>query len=283
MSYDSNELSVQSGAPVELYDFVQDVVEWHYTSAELLALTVGGTAYTSASIERDEIASTAEKARNTLKLTVPRNFAVAELFRVAPPSEVITVTVRRIHRADVSASPQDLVVMWVGRVLTCEFAGAKATLICEPITVSLARTGLRRVYQVTCPHVLYGEGCTLDKADFDHGTTVLALDGNDLTVATVASGVSYAGGFVTWVNDDGITERRFIETTTAYTYGSPTVTSAVLTLMQPFVGLSVSDAVTIYPGCDHTLDTCDTVFGNAENYGGQPYFPEKNPFAITVF
>jgi uncharacterized phage protein (TIGR02218 family) len=283
MSYSANEISTQLGAPVELYDFAQGSVEWHYTSSEVVALTVTGETYTSAPIERSEIEASNEQARNALKLTVPRDFPVAELFRVAPPSEVISITVRRIHRDDTTASPQGVVVAWMGRVLSCEFSGAKATLQCEPITVSLARVGLRRVYQVACPHVLYGDGCELDKADWDHATTVAVLSGSDLTVATINTAHSYAGGFVTWVNDDGITERRFIESTATYFSGSPQVEGAVLTLLQPFVGLSVSDSVVIYPGCDHTLTTCNTVFSNAVNYGGQPYFPEKNPFTVAVF
>lgn len=272
MSYDAEELSVQSGAPVELYDFAQGSVSWRYTSSEAEFTDDSqspSVSYTSIAIERSGIESSGEQARNSLSLTVPRTFPVAELFRVSPPSEVITVTVRRVHRGDTS----DIVTSWAGRVLNCDFEGAKATLRCEPITVSLARVGLRRVYQVTCPHVLYGEGCALDKADFDHSTVVYAIDGLELTVDSVNSAYNYAGGFVEWVNDDGVTERRFIEFHA----------NEVLTLMQPFAGIAVTDAVTIYPGCDHTLTTCDATFANALNYGGQPYFPAVNPFIGPVF
>ena len=41
----------------------------------------------------------------------------------------------------------------------------------------------------------------------------------------------------------------------------------------------LSDAVTLYPGCDHTLTTCDTAFSNSLNYGGFPAIPQKNPWA----
>lgn len=272
MSYDTNELSVQLGAPVELYDFAQGSVEWHYTSAEVIALEVGDTTYTSAAIERSKLESSAEKARNTITLTVARNFAIAELFRVAPPSEVISITIRRVHRGDITDSPPDVITAWVGRVLTCEWSGAEAKLKCEPITVSLARTGLRRVYQAACPYALYGSECGVLKTSFDHATTVASISGLVLTVNSVGTG-DYSGGFVEWVNDDGITERRFITSDSG----------TALTLMQPFSGISVSDNVTIYPGCDHTLTTCDATFSNALNYGGQPYFPEKNPFTIAVF
>lgn len=274
MSYDGNELSVQSGAALELYDFAQGPVEWHYTSAELLALNIDGVDYTSAPIERSEIESTTERARNALKLTVPRTFPIAELFRVAPPSEVISVTLRRIHRADAEGSPTDVIPVWMGRVLSCSFSGGKASLQCEPISISLARTGLHRLFQIPCPYVLYGAGCNLNKASFAHATTVDgAPSGNLLTVASTDGAYSYSGGFVEWINDDGITERRFIEAQAG----------EALTLMNPFAGIAASDAVTIYPGCDHSMTTCNDVFNNALNHGGFAYFPPDNPFTKAVF
>ena len=279
MSYDAQELSIQSGAPVEIYTFTRDVVSWHYTSSETDytdATVSPSVVYTSSPLTRDAVASTPEKAKNTVKLEVPRDFPVADLFRTSPPTEVINLTVRRVHRGD----PTDIITIWIGRVLSCEFSGPKATLSCEPITVSLERTGLRRVYQVACPHVLYGGQCGLAKATYAHSTTIAALSGNDLTVATNDSAFSYGGGFIEWVNDDGITDRRFIESA-ALNANSPQL--LVLTLLQPFTGVSVSDNVTIYPGCDHTLSTCNSQFSNAANYGGMPFFPSKNPFTVSVF
>jgi len=267
MTYAAQEEGTQTGAPVELYDFAHGVSAWHYTSTSAAYTDVSqspNVAYTSASIERSGVDSSQEKARARLSLTVPRNFAIAELFRVAPPSDTVTITVRRVHRGD-TASP---VVVWMGRVLGCVFEGAKATLQCEPITVSLARTGLRRVYTLSCPHVLYGTACGLAKASYDHATTVSSISGVTLTVASIGA-FSYAGGFVEWTNGDGNVERRFIKSHSTTT----------LTLMQAFAGIANSDAVTLYPGCDHTLTTCNTTFSNALNYGGFPGIPTKNPWA----
>lgn len=270
--YDTEELSVQDGAPIELYDFAQGTVEWHFTSAEVLALNVDDIDYTSSPIERGEIESTHEAARNSIKLTVPRNFPVAELFRVSPPTEIIGLTLRRYHRG----FPDDIIVAWIGRVLTCEFNGAKATLSCEPISISLQRTGLRQVYGVSCPHVLYGIGCNLNKADFAFALQVDAVAGNVLVVRGMDSSFSefaFAGGFIEWIDDNGITERRFIELQTGSTF----------TLMNPFAGIPVDADITAYPGCDHSILTCANVFHNQLNYGGQPAFPTKNPFEYPVF
>ncbi|MEW6169845.1 MAG: phage BR0599 family protein [Pseudomonadota bacterium] len=43
-------------------------------------------------------------------------------------------------------------------------------------------------------------------------------------------------------------------------------------------GLSVGATVVLYPGCDHTLSTCESKFGNSANFGGFPFIPTKNPF-----
>jgi hypothetical protein len=45
-----------------------------------------------------------------------------------------------------------------------------------------------------------------------------------------------------------------------------------------FDGIAVGQAVTLYPGCDHTTTTCDGKFSNLNNYGGFPHIPTKNPF-----
>ncbi len=44
------------------------------------------------------------------------------------------------------------------------------------------------------------------------------------------------------------------------------------------LGLVAGMTLKAYPGDDHTLATCATKFDNVANYGGFPYFPEKNPF-----
>jgi uncharacterized phage protein (TIGR02218 family) len=261
MSYDASEQSVQDGAPVELYTFARNSFEWLYTSAEA-DVAVGSDVYTSAPLHRSAIETTSEQARNNLTLQCARDFAIAELFRVAPPTDVISVTVKRFHRDD-----GEVAVIWKGRVLNASWNGAQAELHCEPISTSLNRIGLQRLCQNSCPHVLYGPGCNVDKASFQTDTTVTAVDGVDLTV-TALGAYPYAGGFVEMTDGDGNLERRFIRS----------FSGLVLTLSRPFAAIAVTDAVSVYPGCDHTMATCDGTFSNILNYGGTPFIPRQNPF-----
>jgi uncharacterized phage protein (TIGR02218 family) len=97
--------------------------------------------------------------------------------------------------------------------------------------------------------------------------TVTGISGLVLSVDALAD-KPYAGGFVEWVDGDGNAERRFIRD----------FSGTDLTLTQPFQGIAVDDEVTVSPGCDHTMATCDEVYDNLPNYGGFPFIPQKNPF-----
>lgn len=265
MTYEAREESVQDGAPVELYEFARNAKIWRYTSA---GQDIGDSSETwvSAPITRTAVETNTEQARNALKLTVPRNLEVAYLFRISPPTDVIALTVRRFHRGE----PDDTAAIWLGRVLNVSFEGARAIMNCEPVSASIKRQGLRRLYQMQCPHVLYGPGCTVDKEAHKIDTTVSSISGVTVTVGALLS-KPYAGGFIQYEDADGNFETRFIRSFSGTT----------LTLNFPFNGLAPSDPVTVFPGCDHTMETCDSEYSNINNYGGMPFFGTKNPFDGT--
>jgi hypothetical protein len=41
--------------------------------------------------------------------------------------------------------------------------------------------------------------------------------------------------------------------------------------------LRANDIVTLYPGCDGYITTCNNVFNNLTNFVGMPYMPQINP------
>lgn len=265
MTYDAREISLQSGAPVEIYEFARAAQQWLVTSSPE-PVVVDSITYTPHMIRRSSIEETQERARSAVKLTVARNFPIADLFRVSPPTDVISLTIKRYHRGD-----SQVVVIWSGRVLNCDWQGAEATINCEPVSTSLRRTGLRRMYQRQCPHVLYGSACGLSKDDYKLTANVDAISGTTISVSECSAQAAgyYAGGFVELSVGGGGLERRFITNHTG----------AVLTLSQAFgEDLAVGAEVNIYPGCNHTLATCKAKFSNLVNYGGFPFIPTKNPF-----
>ncbi len=262
MPYDAHETG--HGRPVELYEFARAHLRWRYTSADRV-ISYSGVDYQPAAIERGPIEAARELARSRLTITLARDNPVADMYRIAPPSDVVTAILRQLHHGDGEA-----VVLWTGRIVGVDWQGARARLTLEPIYTSIRRMGLRRRYQRACPHVLYGVGCDLSRETWRLDTTVSSVSGITVQAAGVAAQGDgyYAGGMLEWTDASGVYERRHIA---AHTGPS-------LELDAQPVGLAVGMAIRVYPGCDHTLATCNAKFNNAANYGGMPYIPQKNPF-----
>lgn len=262
MTYDASERSAQGGSPVELYRFARNTKEWFFTSNDV-NVTYAGDTYVATTLQRSSIEQTSEQARNALKLTVRRDMDIAELYRVAPPKDIISLTVIRQHRGD-----NDPAVIWIGRVMNVDWQeGGQAVINCEPVSTSVKRQGLRRLYQRQCPHPWGSAACGVDKEAHKIDTTVTAVSGLTVTVAALLDR-PYGGGWIQKADADGNLERRFIRSFSGLT----------LTLSQAFQDLEEDDAVTVYPGDDHTMATCDGVYDNILNFGGMPYTPTKNPF-----
>lgn len=268
MTYESRETSMQLGEPLELYEFKYNDEVLRVTSAKSEVEYAGHT-WEPAPLRRSAIEYTTDNGRNNLKLNAVRDFPIAELFRIMPPSTVILLTVYRVHAGDTDGA-----VIWAGRVLECDWANSIATLNCEPVSSSMQRIGLRRVYQRACPHVLYGGQCKVIKEDFAVPAEVEFIDGLSIysTAISLFPDAHFSGGYIE-VEINGQIERRFI---TRQFMG-------YLQINVPLPGLVVGDSLTVYAGCDHTLTTCHSKFDNSDNYGGMPYIPTKNPFNGSIY
>ena len=280
MSYAEFETSTQSGAPVEFYQFTRASETYRYTSADR-DLSHAGQTWASYRISRSAIEATQEQARLALDLEVDPDLPVLDLFRVAPPDDVVLLTVWRLHLGD-----GDPAVIWMGRVLSVSL-GMQASIHCESVHTSIKRPGLRRMYQKQCPHVLYGAACGLDRDDWRQVCSVTSLSGTSLAVTGLTGFADqyFAGGYVEWVDSNGLYERRAIR---AQVGGSLTVTFPMPALAAEAYGWGKNwgryyggVAMSVFTGCDHVLATCDSKFSNSANYGGMPHIPSKNPFDGT--
>lgn len=268
MTYAAYETSASDGQPLELYEFLDGATAYRYTSADG-DVSYGGNTYAAVPIARGAVEATSEVARLALDITCSRDLSILNLFSVMPPAEIIAVTVRRLHASDGNA-----ITLWMGRILDVALNPASAEIHCESVYTSLKRVGLRRLYQIGCPHVLFEEGCALNRATWYSYKTVSTVVGTAITLAsmgTFADGY-FAGGYLEWESTTGYFERRTIRSQVG----------GVVTIGFPLPGLAASDTVKIWPGCDHTLATCIAKFANGLNYGGMPYWPTKNPFDGTI-
>jgi hypothetical protein len=254
---------------VELYAFVSSTAQFYLTPHEF-DVDLGGTLYKSLPLERNELVMGAEAAKAALDLKLPPTCdLVRHLLANSLTGDTVSLTLR-IGRRDISGDHWWLSgTRWMGRVLGVEIADDLARIRCESAQVSLKRIGLRRLYSRKCSHVLYSTACGATPVS----ASALVTNGDGRNVyfeAGVPGSVSggLAGGWLQTpegarhmiVNDDGSGVELL------YSVSIPVGTEVLLTV-----------------GCDHSTATCESRFGNLDNYGGFPAIPSKNPFGTGLF
>lgn len=262
MTFDARELSLETGAPVFLTEFTLGGVIWRHARADE-DVTHGGELYTGISMKASEIVDSGEIGKNEIRLEVPRLHPIAELWRISPPAATVGAVLKEIHAGEV-----DEEMAWMGHVANVSWPNQeKATISLASGLLALEANGLRRLFQRPCPHVFGGPKCRKDLSEVTHTGVLTSADGFTLKADQFASAGQLAGGFIRWVNPDGITDWKFI-----LEHSGDTVR-----LMTPAPLLSVGDEVDAVEGCDHTPGRCDEL-ENILNYGGLPHFMKKNPF-----
>ena len=268
MAFNDDEISINDGAPIELYKFDGGTQIWYITSyAE--TVTSSAEVYVPEPALRRNVLKTGTQENEELSLDIEIPFdhplVTAYAFETAPPT--LELTLYRCHRTD----PDDRVLMWTGKVMTFSVESR----ICKlrvPAQFSYVLNGIAPSprYQAPCNHKLFDDRCQVDPTSYQHVTTINAIDGNIITVATypwaeadaVAGEVIYSTGG----------ERRMITS----------VTGLDIELAYPFATLSVGDSVTLRQGCDHSFTTCKSKFSNGVNFGGCPWVPSRNPFTSKI-
>ncbi len=279
MALNDYETSRDRGQPVELYQFTYGpgANDYHaYTDGSAQVLHNGIT-YDPLPISRTNIRTRGKLEANEIRVTVPATSQIANLFRIYPPGQIVTLRVRQGHVPNPDdpsswALGENFPVAWMGRVLEAQRDENKAVLTCEAVSASMKRPGLRRHYQWPCPLVLYGTRCRADKAAASATATVSGATGNRITLVEPwgLSGIApekYIGGLAEWSGAAG-TERRTILRVEG---------TATLVLSGPVLTLAANDPVTVILGCNHALDDCENLHNNVVNYGGQPFIPTVNP------
>lgn len=261
MSYNSIEISVNSGKPIELYDFFIGANHYRYTSGPD-EVTYMSAVYAPERIERESLELTDNNFKNQLELHINRDNVFIRRFIEAPLEGVVCLTIYRGHGAD-------FVTFFIGTISAVTFNSDQTTIICTPRTSSMLRTGLRRKYQKLCNWPLFGYGCQVTSTSYRVTSTIATISNT-----TVVSGIFalqpdgyYTGGKLV-VGD----AERLITSHAGST----------ITISRPIKSAVAGNSFYAYAGCDHTMDTCRLKFNNLINYGGQPWIPVKNPFGSNI-
>lgn len=270
MSYDLIAKSVDDARPVELFHISYSGSNWYYTSADR-PLVLNGVTYAPVVVQRDATQEVSDVFKNGLGVRFARGTPFLEIFRVAPPSEIVTLTCYGSNYL----VDNEFIVFWKGRIINVDWneTTGMAELTTESVYSSLQQAGLRRRFSRNCVHALYGPGCYVSRENYREDTQLTGVTGLIITAAAAIGKEPnyYAGGLVTWENAvRGNVEKRMIR---------QSFSDGRLVLSNLPLSLGGDAMVSIYPGCDHRIATCATKFNNEENYGGQPYIPGNNPFS----
>jgi hypothetical protein len=277
VSFEDQEESRSQGEPVELFKFVYGTTPnaFHaYTNAEK-SITHAGVTYEPIPIVRNEIRASGTLDKAALTVRVPINAEIAELFRVYPPGQVVTLIVRQGHANDTAG---EFLVAWSGRVLSGKREGSETVFTCEPISTSMRRTGLRQNYQYGCRHALYGPACKASKPAATLEVVSVIVTATRITLNEGWNGsfpvAGFVGGMVEWDTARGREFRSILKIENA---------GKTLVLTGPTTDFAAGDPLDVVLGCPHDLASCETLHDNVVNFGGFPWIPTENPINKNPF
>lgn len=282
MAYYDDEASEDAGEPVELYEFTAPTTAYRYTSGPVAVVYGGNTYSPAAGLERATVGTGSTNGGSSITVTMRAAESVVQVYGFATEPRTLRL---RIYRTQTTSA--ETVTIWDGVVVAMAVRGHVAEIR------SSSQVGVRLATQIPslsvggrCRHFLYDGRCRVVRATYVHTTTVSSFSGSTITVAGVGGNPDgwFANGGEIERDADG--ERRMI-------YAQ---VGAVLTISAPFQTLATSNAVTMWPGCDHThrfftdptsglpvvRGDCHLKFANAQNFGGHASVPNSNPFTLNI-
>lgn len=269
MTFDAYESSASCGLPIRLYEFTRGTANWTYASSEI-NVAWQTKDWKSVPISDDGVRFSGETSADLLKVTAPGTLEVAQLYRGAPPSDEIWLTLRDYHGGSPDL-PGSSVVAWVGTISGVRWPQVdRCEIACQSLAASMDRPGLRLTWERTCPYAVYDLNCRVNRDLYRHGGTVQGLDGVKIYSGAFAARPNgyFSGGYLSWPVSGGGVEQRGIES-----HGG-----GDLVLLGGTAGLVLGMEVTAYAGCDQTASTCNDKFANIANHGGVRHLPGRSPF-----
>ena len=279
MSFNEKESSKYQGKPVHLYSFVGSDGEdggigpFMFSNNEVSVFR-GENEFEPWAITHGDVVSSGTLDKSDLEVKLARGTVLDDLFIAYPPSQIINLSIFRGH-SDSDSNLSNFPLEWSGRILGVEYNDNQLILNCEPVSTSMRRPGLRRHYQISCPHVLYGDECRANKEAATSTRTVASVSGQNVTLSSPLPGVAqnYSVGIVEWQNSSGGKEFR---TVLSCTEDMLTINiRGFLRSVGPGTELKISF------GCNRFTSDCRDLHDNILNYGGQPWIPFDNPFSFV--
>lgn len=276
MTFFALEESRYAGTPIltYLFQYGGGAAEYFaYTDAER-GFDFEGVTYAAVPIQHDAVSVSGGRAeRRDLKIRLSAKDEFLNLFIVYPPDQSVSVLIRGGHFDDADS---EFVAVFNGKVINVKStADGWAEILCRPLWTASQQGGLRRHYQIGCPHVLYGDQCGATPLSVAAAVTAIPSL-NQVTLNTGWEGVygpgKFRGGWLQWTSGANTIRRTVLR-----------LSDDTLVLSGPVTGLSSGAAVDVFLGCNRQMNDCQDIHGNIQNYGGQPWIPTKNPVNTNPF
>jgi hypothetical protein len=264
MAFSLKELSIFGGKPEEFYEIITPSTTYYYTSSKgdkLLVPSQPTKVYRAVYIDRTEIQQEVGKVTDSgVVLTVDKTLDFLNEFRVIVPARSVLINIKRKHRGDDGNNPANIELVFTGRIRGVVPKQDVTEVICESFGTSVKRAGLRLGFQVGCNYFVYDSGCGVSSAAYAVSGTALDIDD---AVVTCPEASAYVDGYF----NNGYLEYG------NYFYHIVNHVGDTLTLLTGLEGALEGDSVTIYPGCDGSLNTCWDKFNRGLDHGGFPFSP----------
>lgn len=173
-----------------------------------------------------------------------------------------------LQRAFIEAAPTvvGMLKMFVGDVAPITIDRMTIAMTCNS-PLQLLNTKLpRNLYQAGCQHTLFDSGCALSSAAF-------AVTG------TVTGAATRTGFTASMGNPDGWFDLGSLQFTGGALAGTRRSvkrwSGGAIALLNPLPAApAITDAFTVWPGCDRSKATCESAkFNNLVNFKGYPFVP----------
>ena len=258
MTLDAREKSVCDGIPFEAYWFTCGASSWRYTGGDQ-PRTINGCLYDREVISRSEVEQVQESRAGSIKVQLPLDNPVAELFAATLSPRPVSLVIFGGQDGD-----SDAQVIFTGMV-----SSVRRTDVCELNVVTehdtMKQTVPGLMFQIQCPRDIFSDGCGLRRQDWEVLATLTNVSGAILSSPAFAAKPDgwFRGGWISWNG-------------TAMAIVAHT--GADITLFFPLDGIPIGAGVVAYPGCQGTEAECANKFDNLVNHLGFGRMPTKNPF-----
>lgn len=260
-----------------LYKFEIGSEVFTLTSAEY-AIDLEGVSYEAAVISHDNLKFQTALVKSQLSVNIQTNHALALLLKQGTGYESTKFTLYKIQDGNSQ-------VFWKGSIIGRSFSSATTLkLKIGSVLSGFGKGESRRFSSRSCNHVLYSAQCGATKTATS-GTLIAINNYAPLCLISVLK-ANTVDSFLSGSTIIDGASRYITNCTNGGTDGTNPLNDLYIVYLDkplPFDTFSTGLAVSLYKGCDKSIEICNSRFSNKDNFGGQPQLPLNNPFATTQY